>query len=325
MIFSRGTSYGLVEDIYERGVKLSYLNLCRVKTPYGITIGNATSIADTKKESIKKSYNEYLERFGMGCLLGKENQIFVIDLVQNKVVEDNESNYGYGDTYYGHSDTTGTASGQNSDFIISKSISELIEKNEVLCFWYGNKGKKVFMSEMIRKEILKRKLISSEVLLFAVSEISNYPTIIAVGIREKRIIATGVACSEDFMMSVKNALDELRIIEWQQYNNPKAHINHFSIDEQARMIRRIYEKKMLYNFVGENEYSKIEMLELTKWIENVYIKVIFSYEKYGIKTVKCVSKDLLAALPLKENIELDLSKSVVEKYYIHRDIDCPIA
>lgn len=65
-------------------------------------------------------------------------------------------------------------------------------------------------------------------------------------------------------------------------------------------------------------------LQLADWVQHIYIKVIYADEMRGLKTVKCISKELLSSIPIKENIEKTLNKEIVQRYYKNQTIDCPI-
>ena len=47
MVFAKKNDYGVTEDVFLNRQHISYANLCEVKTPLGLTIGNATAIDKT--------------------------------------------------------------------------------------------------------------------------------------------------------------------------------------------------------------------------------------------------------------------------------------
>lgn len=326
MIFAEKESFGVVDDVFLGFKKIAYLNLCRVETPYGVTIGNATSIGNNKKISLKKSYSEYLERFSLGMPMGKEQTVVAFDLVQKKIIEDKMCNYGYGDTIYGHNDTTGTASGTSSTLVIDKALCELIEKNECLCFWYSNVGKKISVCGEVMEKINRYNFISEKILLYIVQEVSNYPTVIALGLREKKLIASGVACTRQVIESIQKALDELRVIEWQQYQNRESIFCSHSEIEHCKILDRIYEKEQNTDeyFIQEEYAGKVKRIKFAEWVKNIQIKVIYADDKFGLKTVKCISNELLSSLPIQANIEKANNKEVVKRYYNKNVVNCPI-
>ena len=325
MIFANKESFGVADSIFLKDKKIAYLNLCRVATPYGTTIGTATSISDNKKICLKKSYSEYLERFSLGIPMGNVQLVKSVDFIQKKIVEEEKRNYGYGDTIYGHNDTTGTATGISSLKVIKKAICELIEKNECLCFWYGDVGKRIPICNDIEQEIRSYNFISEKVFLYVIREVSNYPTVIALGIKDNRLIATGVSCTDKLAKSIKQSLEELRVIEWQQFQNKQSAFYNYSDVEYSQIMKRIYEKEEHLGVYHYEEYNKkAEEMRFADWIKNVRIKVIYADEKLGLKTVKCISEDLLSALPIHENIRKETNKKIVKKYYDKRVVNCPI-
>lgn len=96
-----------------------------------------TSSGKNKVEIFGKLYNEFLERFKMvnNYRSNKKTEIILINGLKKTLVKRNALTYGY-DLQYGHKDTTGTASGLNSNILIEKAICELLEKNELMLMWY---------------------------------------------------------------------------------------------------------------------------------------------------------------------------------------------
>ena len=65
-------------------------------------------------------------------------------------------------------------------------------------------------------------------------------------------------------------------------------------------------------------------IELKAWIKNIEVNVIYADEKRGLKTIKCISKELMSSIPIRENIALYKSKEIIKRYYKNSIIDCPI-
>lgn len=325
MIFARKKSYGVTKSAFLDECCIGYLNLCKVAIPIGLTIGNATSIDLNKKLCIKKSYSEYLERFALGIPVIKDKKCSAINITKKKISINDFSSFGYGDTEYGHNDTTATATGIESQEVINKALCELIEKNEVLSFWYSNCGKRIRMNKILKDKIDNLNFISDKFVCFLVNELSNYSTVIVLGIKGGRLITTGVSCTSCPVESFDNAIKEAKIIEWQQYNNIHSDFWNYSESEMQDIYRVIdYKSKNLKytDILPSKDLSYI--LEVRSWIGDIYLQIIFSDEKTGLKTIKCVSDQLLSALPTYKNIIKSLDKEIVRRYFINKEVDCPI-
>lgn len=85
MIFANKERYGITRNIFLKQSYIGYLNLCRVKTKLGISIGDATSRDINKLVSIKKCYNEYLERFSLGISIDREDTVQSINIIDNSI------------------------------------------------------------------------------------------------------------------------------------------------------------------------------------------------------------------------------------------------
>ena len=101
MIFVKKNDYGVTEDVFLNRQHISYANLCEVKTPLGLTIGNATAIDKRKQICLKKCFSEYLERFALGIPIGKIQKTDAINLADKSIEQIHFSDFGYGDSEYG--------------------------------------------------------------------------------------------------------------------------------------------------------------------------------------------------------------------------------
>lgn len=323
MIFTDKYNFGITQNIFLKEALIGYLNLNRVRTAVGTTMGDATSMGDNLKLVIKKSYSEYLERFSMGIPVNREEVTSAINYIHKGLEQEKFSEFGYGLHSKGYNDTTGTAAGVSTFDIVEKAVSELVEKNEVFCFWYGRAGRRLEKTPFIDKIIDEIGFCSNEFFCFVVNEISNFPTIIVMVFLDTRLITTGVACHRSMKEGIYKAFQEAKIIEWQQYDNAKSNFSKYSITEQ----KKIYNKVKIKSRVMERAIISIEderKLELQDWIENIEIKLLYADINLGIKVIKCISEELLSSLPVRRNILKSINKKIVRKYYIDEDMECPI-
>ena len=324
MIFSNRTNYGISEELFLNAPYKSFINFASVKTDLGYTPGNATSISYDKKLAIKKCYSEYIERYAMGLSINKEDIVNSYDLIEHSTVSEAKSHFSYGDTIIGHSDTTGTAAGIYSVDIINKGLCELIEKNDLMCFWYGNGGSEIANCDIQKLEYVRKMgLISDEIRLFTIKEISNYPTVIAMGFKLGKLITTGICCSKKIQDALYGAVKEAKVIEWQQYNNSGSPIWDIS-EENQRQIKCHINRPIISLHEAEKTNSMVDGVAFASWIKSIRIKVIFSDARYNLKAIKSISDELMISVPTISNIKKCLEKEVVRRYYINNNLDCPI-
>ena len=222
MLFTKKRNFGVTQRDFLKEAALGYLNLCKVQTNIGYTANNATSIDENKKIALKKCYSEYLERYSLGINIESKKSVKVLNHIEKKLKNNYLSAFAYGNSVTGHNDTTGTAAGLHSDIIINKAVCELVEKNEVFCFWYSNNGKVIEPNNYIKNIINKLNFVSTNFFCFCSQEISNYPTVIVLGFLHERLITTGVSCTDNMYSSLQNAFQEAKIVEWQQFKNPES-------------------------------------------------------------------------------------------------------
>ena len=326
MLFANKESYGVTRNIFLKQDYIGYLNLCKVKTKLGLSIGDATSRDTDKSVCIKKCYSEYLERFALGIPIGKVETRKVLNIIDYSIRQRQINLFAYVNTSYGHNDTTGTATGINSRIIIDKAVCELIEKNDVLCFWYNDSGKIIILPESYYQKIRKCNFISDDFFCFLVKEISNYPTVIVMCFKNRRLLATGVSCNRTIDEAFNRAVQEAKIMEWQQFNNSLSSFSKLTALEHEIIYQEAIRKtKIMRKFGVENKIEiTSDKIELKEWVKDLEVNVIYADEKRGLKTVKCVSKELMSSIPSIENIILCKDKEVVQRYYINRVVNCPI-
>ena len=121
------------------------------------------------KDAFLKFYSEYIERTVLASNYRNEKKIKAFDLINGKITTLERCCLSYGPNLIsGHCDTTGTSSNPFSSIdSVKKAISELIEKNELILFWYLNLGEKIDANDAEVKKLIKDNLLSNfEVCLF---------------------------------------------------------------------------------------------------------------------------------------------------------------
>lgn len=323
MLFTNKKQFGVTSNINLNSYHIAYSNLSIVKTPLGYTVGSSTSIADTKELAIKKVYSEYLERFSLGINVSSLTEIKAIHAITKTICSEQAGFFAYGDSKYGHSDSTGTASGTNSLAIERKAILELIEKNDCLCFWYSNIGVRLNLAEF--EEYIKHlNFISTNFRAYVVSEISNYYSVIFIGFHNGKMLCNGIACSNNIINACTTAIQEAKTIEWQQYSNPQSSIFGLSKKYNQAVMEKLNlldSKAFKYR---ASDFSTVDDLHLAGWVKDLKIALIGIDSKLGLKSIKCISNDLISCVPTMQNIEKYTNKTVVKKYYIDRSVDCSI-
>ena len=323
MLFTNKINYGISEEIFLRSMYKAYINFASVKTNLGDTPGNATSISSNKIIALKKCYSEFLERYSLGISINSEKIIQSFEYINRDCINEKEKHFSYGNTSLGHSDTTGTAAGLYSEDIIKKGLCEIIEKNDLLCFWYGNCGYEIKYNILNTDFINKYGFIADYIRLFVVKEVSNFPTVVAVGFKNEKLITTGICCAQNIFDAIRGAVHEAKIIEWQQYNNSESIFNRISTRNSKDIINRL-SRKCLSVYQAQEYDSESKSIIFSEWVKSVRIKEIFFDTKYGLKVIKIVSNELINSVPTMSNVKTCLNKEIVKRYYKNQYLDCPI-
>lgn len=80
----------------------------------------------------------------------------------------------------------------------------------------------------------------------------------------------------------------------------------------------------IYKVITKDSIQATKYIETADWINHVEISVIGDDINRGVKTIKCISKQLLNSVPIKINIERQKDKEIIKRYLIDYSIDCPI-
>lgn len=88
--------------------------------------------------------------------------------------------------------------------------------------------------------------------------------------------------------------------------------------------KKVNYKEHLCEMVLISSLEHNESLKISDWIVHIEIAVIGEDINRGIKTIKCISNQLLNSIPIKKNILLQKEKEIVRKYLNDFSVDCPV-
>lgn len=311
--------YGITSSDFLQNHFIAYTLIGRVKTTKGITPPEGSAIDINKHFSLRKAYEENLERKKIGLQMDDDEMVEVFDIIQKKIKLTRRSDFGYGfNDKYGYVDTTGTVSGISSRDAIYYSVLEIIEKNEMMLFWYKSLGSSLVKNQFINNQIKKMNYSSEKVEVFRAKNLTNFPVYFVILISDHKIVASGAGIAESEWKSLEKALKEARLLEWQNKNNPLSNLNNLPERDTIKYINYIEELKNTCNKISFID-SEYHVLELPDWLTSLDYHVLNRRNDYSSLTVKCLSPDLINCLPVKENL-LKKGKLIYEKYGLTLDI-----
>lgn len=299
-------------------------------------------IAYDKKTAILKSFSEAIERrsllFGSTNINGESLAINLKNL-QKKQIDHNLTKYNDSNPVV---DTTGTAVHYNSDTAVYNALTELLEKNAIFLFWYG---KKAYQLNSLNKSPYYYGL-DDEVFNFKyyVQDFFN-PLLVVICICEdtiNNIVHFGVGSSLDLNEAVEKAQSELVLLKKNRelemiYNTSSPRENHINVYHQIIKYLKEFESSDIYSNSDfkkyekkMNYYDKIDILikELPEWIEELYLTILNQKAFAKLISVKISSPQLITCLPIKRNLNLDLTVNFKTLNLNQLDLnllpDCPI-
>lgn len=311
MMFLDKSRFGLTDSSFLGGYHIAYAFADSILTPEGRTPSDSNAIDIKKNIGIIKLYEEANERKRLSYGLLKDNNCIVFDYI-NKYWKEYPSRYfAYGfNEKYGFADTTGTSSGYISKDVLMKSIEELIEKNEMAFFWYLKKGYYINPNTAIKSLINKHNFKSDEISIFECRTLSNMYAYFVLLFDNKRFIASGACASLNSDIALEGAIDEAKLLEWQNYCNIRSTIARLKDIEFQNIYNYYLSLKKKSKYFSSHVSNK---LKFSDRIESLDIAILNTMDNHKSITIKCASEELLSCIPRKNNIDQnnsELSKKI---------------
>ncbi|UTY27677.1 YcaO-like family protein [Treponema putidum] len=286
--------------------------------PYG-----HTSAGKNKQVVLGKLYSEYLERFKMSANSRYTQETQLISLQNLKPRQINRSMLGYDiDKAYGKKDTTGTASGLRSAFIIEKAIMELIEKNELMLMWYKKYCKKLIKTKLVKDIITQYGLQTNAVEIFYSQNISNIHTIaFFIFDSKKQIVGSGISGDKNSVNALKSAIEEAIM----QHLLNKSFFIDFKTPEFKKYFLNL---SMTIEKININTLKPIKKIEIQKEFNDIEIGLLNISAQQREITIKALSRRMLNCVPFLGNIKCNLDKYIVKYFEIDKEVEnalqCPV-
>lgn len=264
---------------------------------------SATATSNSKSNSLIKADMEMLER--RGYMLPKlSSKIWTYDIIQKHKQKLDSSKFSYSLTKEFYSDSTGTAAGVTSKYLVEKATTELFEKNALFLIWYGGMGYKMKISIKNWTTIFNKYLEKNYKIEFyglSYFGINNIVTIVKdpYGI----IISTGVAGDKEIYKAVKHSIDEAYLQLWNFFGKSSQEKKEIRIDNSYSS--NWLEKKIKKSIIGKDIENIKSGSGLPSWLKNLYVAYIPQKDTKH-KVIATYSPQLYASLPLKGVIRLDL-------------------
>lgn len=327
MIFLDKKTFGVHRALFLGEPQITYATFSSIKTCKGNTPSDSTGIDSKLQKAVVKAFSEHLERRKMGIYMDMSNNVLCYNFTTKTPALIVAKNFAYGyNKMFGWNDTTGTAAGYNSDKVIRKACYELLEKNEMLLFWYKDLGEYVEKNDYINCVIRELQFSSERVEIFSSRNLCNRYTFFTICISRGRVVSSGVCLDDKPEHALRSALYEARLLEWQNKNNPNSNINKLSDDEMKSIIQFIDNKKKRMKKFKDFECPS-DCFRINEWIKEMYIGLLSMPNDYSPVTVKCISKELFNCIPKRHYILDSKEKEILKRfgiteYEIAKQVEC---
>lgn len=274
-----------------------------------------TSSGKNKVEIFGKLYNEFLERFKMvnNYRSNKKTEIILINGLKKTLVKRNALTYGY-DLQYGHKDTTGTASGLNSNILIEKAICELLEKNELMLMWYKKLCSLITINTAVQVVLMQYGINEKNIKIFYAQNISNIHTIIVFILNDNlQIISSGISGSTDAMSSLVLAIEEALMQKWMDELSPKPrHLkNNKKFDDYFFALCNVKQ-------ISIKNLNPVQKIIINKPFDDIEIGLLNIAGYRREISIKAISKTMFNCIPTISNIKKNKTKAIAIIYDIEK-------
>lgn len=318
MVFTDKKYFNVISDNFLSKQYIGYTSAGSLNTAAGITPGEGCAIDKSKSIALIKAHEESLERKKIAIQMDKNEKVQVLNYIDKSIYEVPSKYYGYGfNETYGYVDTTGTISGVKSTNAIEGAILELIEKNEMLLLWYKFLGFYIKKESSLEELIRNMNFSSERVEIFFSKNLSNMPVFFVILISDDKLIASGAGIHRNSELALEKAMNEARLLEWQNKNNNQSTLTLLSEIDQDKIIKHI---NLMRDQMEKISFEKFieETLLLPGWLSSLEFHVLNSITDTGSLTIKCLSQNILNCLPKKEYIFLK-EKELHKQYSITKE------
>lgn len=264
-----------------------------------------------------KFYSEFLERSGIGYLSEDFSKFSYTNIISGQIgrIVKNELFYGKSNII-GYVDTTGTASGKkDSNRIICKAISELLEKNELFLFWYRKKGYRLNLNYKMKKLFEMNGFKMYENFLFRINNLSNWTTILHIVFKNNKLVSYGISCHKNISKAIDNAIKEARILRMLNMYGRKSYFE-ISSEDNIWLYNwlhtiPIYKENDQVLFENSSYLAEFDLCLHSK-IKEFNIALINSPYSSNIgKTISVYSEYLIKCVPIQKNLQYCLDTPIV--------------
>lgn len=315
MFFANKEKFWLNSSIYLNDNSILSAELSKIIINDYVLPEDCSSTALSNYVLFKKTFSEYYERRILGFNSFKKGITWC--LAKDSVITVNRADIGYGyNLNYGFLDTTGTAAGVDFLKMKEKSLSELIEKNESLIFWYTNKALLIDHTPFVTSAIKKVGLSNISVHLFYSNELSSMHTVIALCFYKNTFLASGMECSLNFIDSLYGSLYEAKMILNVYYGRNIYPIKQLKDKQYQICIYKFINNKINNAKILKNIPTTNKKIILSSWIDDIIYVGLDITNFQGVRGIRCLSKKLLNCVPYTKYIKEMPEKAILKKYNI---------
>ncbi len=317
----RGKTFNIPTNIFRQdNFFVSFARMGPILKEGFVNPDSANAISKTKLLSVKKAYSEVIERRALmiGGIPLKNGMVETYDMITKKssLIPKKLTTYSTEKDF--PIDTTGTAAHFQANEALKNALKELLEKNSLFLFWYGNFGYRIEKNPLQSNEKWKYIIESGyKVDQYFNDYFSPFFSVLTVIQKDGIIFSAGMGFDLNLLKTLSISLDEAFLLLWQNkmlevindVTNKSEPINYL---EQTLSINKLLSypsiniEKIIWETKNIQHISIQKILNsYPKWVKELHVVYLKQELDPRLTCIKVVTRNLYNHVPIKEYLNLD--------------------
>lgn len=322
-MFSNKKNIWFTSSSYLDDTKMISAELSKIVVDHYVFPEDESAIDHSNLRIIKKMASEYSERRTIGFNSFMEGNTWRLRGRKIGCIKRKEVGYGLSKTY-GFLDTTGTAAGVTSNDLKKKSLTELLEKNESMIFWFTDKFNGIEIDDFIWSIVKSLGLANAEIYMFYANELSNAHTVITLCFYDNNLVSSGISCSLVYRKAIEESLLEAKMLLSVYIGRGFSPIKNLMDKDYQKSVYPYIKEKFLSSTKLTYTPQSVEKVIVKEWIQPIdYIGLNILPMSCG-QCIRCCSMALMNCMPYRQNLLSMPRKLILKRFDILNSLDSGI-
>lgn len=323
-MFSNKKNIWLTSSSFLNDTKMISAELSKIVVDHYVFPEDESAIDHSNIKIIKKMASEYFERRTIGFNSFRKDDTWRLRGRKISLVKRKEVGYGFSKTY-GFLDTTGTSAGVSSNELKKKALTELLEKNESMLFWYTDKFYGIEIDDVISSIVKSLGLADADIYMFYANELSNAHTVITLCFYDNNLVSSGISCSLVYDKAIEDSLLEAKMLLSVYIGRGFSPIKNLMDKDYQNSVYPYIKEKFLSSTKLTYTPPSVERVIVKDWIKPIDYIGLNIVPMSCKQCIRCCSIALMNCMPYRQNLLSMPTKLILKKFDVlnHLDSDIP--